>query len=53
MAAVEAYRGDAEAQDDRTVVVVTYPADAHRGLAFQDSDVDSSSWRSLMSESAG
>lgn len=25
MAAVEAYRGDAEAQDDRTVVVVTYP----------------------------
>ena len=28
MKAVEAYRADGEAQDDRTVVVVTYPQPA-------------------------
>ena len=30
MKAVEEYRGDAEAQDDRTVVVVTFPPDGVR-----------------------
>lgn len=55
MAAVDAYRGDAAPQDDRTVVVVTYPESPPQGGGFaaQRKGEISKPWRSLTRESAG